>query len=297
MIRTGVLSAFSILAILAIVVFFLSPAIAADSKNVIVASYDSNNASSGFTPENNELAKTVAVSVHPVRYKVRKGENLVLLARRFGVKVSDIRSPAINPKLAKRKNSNLLLAGERIMIPVYRVESSSNTLSNISEEMVVMPKNDFAALKEHEKVQASEVALLAGKLTEKENADTIKRVFIIILLVGFLNLILIMFVWIAGNNKKRISVEKNTPKLPSLENSSEDEIIQILRTAKGEKLAKAMGLPIAYDETGKTPVLTRNIDRAIDKRPYLGQLPINAWADAMKSNTATGAAATPNTTA
>lgn len=89
----------------------------------------------------------------PIKHRVKKGENFYRIAKRYGVTVDKIRSREFNPNLANRKNKNLLLRGEVINIPVYRVEnrpvpdSDSGRVVFYGGEFLAMTPEDANILK------------------------------------------------------------------------------------------------------------------------------------------------------
>ena len=136
------------------------------SSGSAVTSPDSSLSKPGLSVS--ETKETVLQArIH--EYSVRRGDNLTKIENIFGVKKSVLLSAVLNPELAKRNNPDLIFVGEKIKIPLYRIveDGSANgavvpafTVSALSDDMVMIPKEDFAKRQSEIKADQARIAQL-----------------------------------------------------------------------------------------------------------------------------------------
>lgn len=266
-----------------------------DSSAVTVPPASSSNESHLATP----AVKENILSASMLSYKVViKGDNLTRVAKRFGVEVKDLLSEKVNFRLAQRKNPNLLYLGEVINIPVYKADSLFLP-PLFSEKMVMMTKMDFSIMQiKHQ----GRIDNLTGEIEAQQTRNvlvTLSIIFIGLIALGFL------VGGIVQTGKARRLEEElalQTEKVQSLEeglkiekalkrvekssfaNSSPEEILEALRTAKGTTLEVMNKLILTKDEVGN-PVYLKNIEKFFEKpeRDFLRNLPVNQWEEVMKA--------------
>jgi|SRR3989344_4528201 len=236
-----------------------------------------------------------------MEYRVRWGDTLFSLAKRYNTTVEELVSLELNPKLAnrvaERGNTDLIYAGETIVVPVYTL--AVREIETVApNELLVLPAEEVARLDvlrsaileeqahntvlreektslelektaiEHEtEVAALRAEQLEGQIKQYESATTVFSV--VVLMLVFLALCI-------GLVLEKIRKKKIKDPLFLFTNEAPPEILEILKTANGSTLTAMNDLPIASDERGN-PVTLKKLREFIEKRPYLSDIPVREW--------------------
>lgn len=214
-----------------------------------------------------EVSNYVVVA-SPIVYRVRSGDGLERIARRFGVTVADLRSADINPKLAARKNLNLLYKGETITIPVYKTEvREANAVKDY--EVVMLPKSELIA-----------AAALKTALRESTKNEGLKRsvlafrATLLILFVVTVAGLLIRYFYIKFQLIPENDDKHRTPLGMPLENYGPQELLDLIKTARWQTVVAMNDLSLAQDERGNS-VTAKKAREFTEKRSYL--LNVRIW--------------------
>jgi len=232
---------------------------------------------------NGSEAKETVFQARMLEYKVTKGDNLTKIEKRFGVKKSGLLSAVLNPKLAERNNPDLIFVGEKIKIPLYGIVPISSpgtaALPSLSDEMVMMTKAEYARMESNQ----ARIAELTKSLEYEESRNGPELLSIIIaMLIALTFLILWMIENAKNTNLREESANKETKSAASLENSSPEEILALLRTVRWQELIMVNDMTLACDENG-SPMTLKKAKEIVEKRSYLRSLTVNQSEEAMKT--------------
>lgn len=238
--------------------------------------------------------KEYVIRMEMLTYKVKNGDNLTQIAKTFGVTKSALLSSDINPTLAKRNRPDLIKKGETIWIPVYRIEEGLKVDSSLLlGRMVMMSSIDLL-------FERADYKERIYQLTEDNKAFQSRYKFELALIIILVLLALGAFIWGSVQYSENIrmrgiisvtetlfkeSLKEGLKKAApvSFANSSPEEVLEVIRTAKGMTLEKMNDLPLVHDETG-SPTTLKKVREFMEKnRDYLSNLPVNQWEEAMKA--------------
>src|SRR3990167_1203581 len=272
--------------------YFVNDAVYAAGSEVYVGSgsvesFGVNPLASGKIPEvltATDGAKENVIIASLLVYQIKiNGDSLMRIANRFGVKLDDLLSEKVNPKLALRNNPDLLYFGETINIPVYRAESAVAGTS-LLPKMAMMTQEDLKAMRVR---YESAMAANNKRIKELEN-DKFAMGAIIVMSLALVFLLVLRHIFNRGSEKEKEKEYVGIEILPektgktNFENSSPVEILEALRTVRGRVLEIMNDLPLVYDESGKSPSTLKKIREFMDKRPYLRDIPVSQWEEAMR---------------
>ena len=246
----------------------------------------------------------------PIEHRVKKGENLYRIAKRYGVNIDEIRSAELNPRLANRKNKNLLRHGEVINIPVYKIKSTAQvelentgfvsvgrvyssirtfgTYTKTPNDLVAMNSRDYNVL-----VQAVQDSKEKSKKIERlEDSVATARSWISIFTVMIIVLLALAGLLFYNLDKTIIEKRALRERLAEAEQETTNarnaailpespvDFIKLLEQANGNVLSLVADTPITYDEVGN-PVTIKKIREFLTKRSYLKNATAKDWPQAM----------------
>lgn len=226
----------------------------------------------------------------PIKHRVRRGEGLYRIARRYNVTVNEILSEKINPQLARRGNPDRLYRGEVINIPLYQVTTLAEAKP---DDLIVVGALELMALKSLLKNRMlGETAELVGL---RQSLAIAKKWIILggLTLVAMLVLVIMLLDRVTRKNnnegagldtsKPTRIPETTTEEIQALGPRTPEDFLEILQTADGRTLYELANLTLVTDEHGN-PVTIKKIRDFLPKREYLNYVPVTRWNDAMRTH-------------
>lgn len=227
---------------------------------------------------NNKISREPYVASILVYKVVIKGDNLSRMARRFGVEIEDLVSE--NPGLAKRKNKWLYL-NETIRIPVYKPDEK--VLSSVlPEKIVLMAPAELAVITDQ---HAKSLAVADKKVEEVKGEESTRMLIAILVIVFFVILLLLVLLGNKYGSRRlyeSIVSETTESKKVNFENSSPEELLEALRTARWHVLVSVSDMPLAHDENGN-PTTLKKAKEFVGKRHFISGLTVNQSAEVIKA--------------
>ncbi len=243
-----------------------------------------------FSGESSAQTRETTI-LKPLRYRVTlPGDNLYRISRRFGVPMDRLLSAEVNPRLASRKNPKFLYLGETITIPVY-VNWTVPASAVFPSDKVVLSAQKLNDLEKTVLAHNARIADLTDENTKLKNAGTksLNNAILFSLVSLFVAAVVLFLVYPFRNVS--LSRDNSSPSPLSFENSSPEDILALLRTAKGSTLVAVNKLAITEDES-KNPVRLTNLDKYLQnpKRTSFADMRVDNWDSAKVSQQVDGLA-------
>ncbi|MDO8601673.1 MAG: LysM peptidoglycan-binding domain-containing protein [bacterium] len=205
-------------------------------------------------------------------YTVRRGDTLERIARRFNVPMGVLLERDLNPVLAARHNPNLVLRGESLAVPLYKLVSKPES-EIAAADPVIVPNIERII---------TEKRLATAEANAKNSKQAIRGWYKPITL-GLLVLVVLLFVLVtvlARRPQKTLTSAVSAAPVSVNENTA-SEIMGHMQAASGFELEKLVDLQLTTDEVGN-PVTIKKVKEFLAKRQYLRDYPVSQWEGAMR---------------
>ena len=211
-------------------------------------------------------------------YTVQRGDTLYKLSLRFNISIDSLRSPGMNPRLAKRKNPNLLYRGEVISVPLYTLAKKPESALAPSD-LIVMTQNE--RLKAEARSTAAEEKTIA---VQKRIEAWYRPALGIMMVLLLLALSAVAFVWLALRAARKHVSPAPVPVPEPVRLTRAEDILLALRETTGAELERLVDMPLTPDEVGN-PVTIKKVKDFLAKREYLRACPATEWPGIMAGST------------